>query len=45
MNTIITEPRTNNYRNMSVVTIVPFRCGTFKYHEMVLCDKNPIVIL
>ena len=34
MNTIITEPRTNNYRNMSVVTIVPFRCGTFKYHEM-----------
>lgn len=29
-----------NYRNISVVSVVPMRCGAFKYQELVLSDKN-----
>ena len=29
-----------DYRNISVVSVVPMNCGMFKYNEMVPCDKN-----
>ena len=29
-----------NYRNISIVSIVPAKCGAFKYQEMVLSDMN-----